>query len=104
MATFQETFEAFLDAFLELEPVAATSIGDHRFDGRWPDLTAGGREERLAFIDRWRATFADLDAGALDTDEGIDRDLLVGELEAMRFNDTELRDDAWDPLAWVYLL
>ena len=37
-------------------------------------------------------------------DEAIDRDLLIGELEAARFAETELREDAWNPLDWVYLL
>jgi uncharacterized protein (DUF885 family) len=104
MATFPETFDAFLEAFLELEPVAATSVGDHRWDGRWPDLTVAGRDARLASIERWHAAFTALDAEALSADDAIDRDLLLGELEEMRFNDTELRDDAWDPLTWVYLL
>ena len=40
----------------------------------------------------------------LTPDEAIDRDLLVGELEAARFAETELREDAWNPLDWVYLL
>ena len=37
-------------------------------------------------------------------DEAIDRDLLIGELEASRFAETELREDAWNPLAWIYLI
>ena len=40
----------------------------------------------------------------LHGDEGIDRDLLIGELEAARFAETELREDTWNPLDWVYLL
>ena len=40
----------------------------------------------------------------LSPDEAIDRDLLVGELEAARFADTELREEAWNPLDWVYLI
>ena len=40
----------------------------------------------------------------LAADEAIDRDLLVGELEATRFAETELREDTWNPLDWVYLL
>ncbi len=104
MSTFSDTFAAFLDAFVELEPVAATSIGDHRHDGRWPDLTPDGRVARLAFIDRWEAGFSSLQAGELSVDEAVDRDLVLGELAAMRFGEVELRDDAWDPLTWVYLL
>ena len=39
-----------------------------------------------------------------DRDEAIDRDLLIGELEATRFAETVLREDAWNPLDWVYLV
>jgi uncharacterized protein (DUF885 family) len=104
MSAFSDTFAAFLDAFVELEPVAATSIGDHRHDGRWPDLTAEGRAARLAFIDRWEAAFSALRNEELTRDETVDRDLVLGELDAMRFGEVDLRDDAWDPLTWVYLL
>jgi uncharacterized protein (DUF885 family) len=104
MPAFPETFQSFLDAFVELEPVAATSIGDHRHDGRWPDLTAEGRRTRLAFIEQWHAAFRALPATDLSSDEAVDRDLVLQELDAMRFSETDLRDDAWDPLTWVYLL
>jgi len=104
MSAFPETFQAFLDAFVQLEPVAATSIGDHRHDGRWPDLTAEGRRARLAFIERWDAAFGAVARTDLSSDEAVDRDLVLQELDEMRFSETELRDDAWDPLTWVYLL
>jgi uncharacterized protein (DUF885 family) len=104
MSTFSETFAAFLDAFVELEPVAATSIGDHRHDGRWPDLSAEGRRRRLAFIETWRGRFEALSAENLTPGEAIDRDLVFQELDEMGFGLTDLRDDAWDPLSWVYLL
>jgi uncharacterized protein (DUF885 family) len=104
MPAFSDAFASFLDAFVALEPVAATSIGDHRNDGRWPDLTEDGRRTRLAFIDAWHATFRGLDPSGLGPDDAVDRDLVLQELEAMRFAETELRDDAWDPLTWVYLL
>jgi uncharacterized protein (DUF885 family) len=104
MSAFPDTFEAFLDAFVELEPVAATSIGDHRYDGRWPDGSPGGRQARLMFIEHWIGVFGAVEEGQLTRDEAVDRDLVLQELDAMRFSETELRDDAWDPLTWVYLL
>ena len=103
MAGFATHLADFLDEYLTLHPVAATAIGDHRFDDRWPDVTEGGRSERLASIDRWLAVFAALGDG-LPADEAIDRDLVVMELEAERFAETELREDTWNPLEWVYLL
>jgi uncharacterized protein (DUF885 family) len=104
MTAFSDTFTAFLDAFVELDPVAATSIGDHRHDGSWPDLSPAGHQDRLAFIDLWRSTFDAMATGELSPDEAIDRDLVIGELGAWRFDETELREDAWNPLEWVYLL
>src|SRR6476646_5206343 len=102
MSHFSTRVEAFLDEYFRLNPTVATTIGEHAHDARWPDLSAAGRAERLAFGDRWLAEFAAMDA--LTVDEAIDRDLLVGELEAARFEDIDVREDAWNPLVWVYLL
>jgi uncharacterized protein (DUF885 family) len=104
MSRFSETFSSFLEAFVEKEPIAATAIGDHRYDGRWPDVSVAGHGARLAFIDEWHATFSALDPSTLTPDDAIDRDLVLGELEGMRFGETELREETWDPLVWVYQL
>src|SRR5262245_21234844 len=104
MSAFNDAFTAFFDAFVELEPIAATAIGDHRHDGRWPDLSEAGRRARLSSVDAWLAMFSALDPGVMTRDEAIDRDIVVGELESLRFSEAELREDAWNPLAWIYLL
>ena len=41
-----------------------------------------GRARAAGFIDRWTATFGALDPATLTADEVIDRDLVLGELEA----------------------
>ncbi|MEO8437077.1 MAG: DUF885 domain-containing protein [Chloroflexota bacterium] len=102
MSDFSARVDAFLVEFFRLNPTFATAIGEHAHDARWPDLTAGGRAERLAFDERWLAELGSM--SGLTPDETIDRDLLVGELEAARFAETELRDDAWNPLDWIYLI
>jgi uncharacterized protein (DUF885 family) len=99
---FRTRTEAFLSEFFALFPTASTSIGEHAYDDRWPDMTAAGRAARVAFADRWLAevrAFTDL-----SPDDAVDRDLLVQQLEAMRFADLDLREEAWNPLEWVYLL
>jgi uncharacterized protein (DUF885 family) len=102
MSDFNDLVEAFLAEFFRLNPTFATAIGEHRYDDRWPDLSVAGRAERAASTERWLAEFAAMTD--LARDEAIDRDLLIGELEAARFADTELREDAWNPLDWVYLV
>ncbi|HKG57967.1 MAG TPA: DUF885 domain-containing protein [Candidatus Limnocylindrales bacterium] len=104
MSAFTDRVDAFLAEFFRLNPLHATAAGLHDHDGRWPDLTRKGREERLAFVDRWATELGALDAASLSSDERIDRDLLRLELDAQRFGDTELREEAWNPLEWVYIL
>ncbi|MFL5650347.1 MAG: DUF885 domain-containing protein [Chloroflexota bacterium] len=102
MATFAETADAFLADAFERDPVFATSIGEHAHDALWPDLSARGRADRLAANERWLTTFREMTD--LSADDAIDRDLLIGELEAAVFAETTLAEDAWNPLAWVYLI
>jgi uncharacterized protein (DUF885 family) len=101
---FGDRVAAFLDEFFTLNPVHATAAGMHAHDGRWPDLSERGRAERIAFVDRWEQMFRDIDPATLSRDDGIDRELLLRELAAQRFGDTELREDTWNPLEWVYLI
>ncbi len=104
MTDFQRNVAVFLDEFAADQPIAATGIGDHRYDGRWPDATDAGRAATTAMVARWLDVFRGMDATSLDADDVIDRDLMVSELEAMRFDLTALQDDRWDPLSWVYVL
>ena len=104
MAVFADRADAFLGDFFRLYPVAATAIGNHDFDGLWPDLTPAGRAGRLAFIDDWTAELQATEDGSLTPDERVDRDLLISELAALRFDEADLREGCWDPLSYVYLL
>ena len=104
MTAFDDLAARFLDDLFAADPVTATMTGDHRFDGRWPDTSDRGRLDRLVLYERWSSAFAALDPASLSPDEAIDRDLVLGELARYRFSEAELREDAWDPLGWVYLI
>ena len=104
MSLFGERVDAFLGEFFRLYPVAATAIGMHEFDGEWPDLTDAGRAVRVGFVDSWTGELAGMADSTLTADERIDRDLLLSELAAARFDEAELREGTWDALGYVYLL
>ena len=104
MTEFASRVDAFFEEYFAREPTDATSAGNHAHDGRWPDVSVAARADRLAFIDGWTATFRGFADEALDVDEQVDRDLLLGALDSYRFNEVELREDAWSPMAWVYLI
>jgi len=104
VTTFDELVHGLFADLFRASPVFATSLGHHDHDGEWPDRTEAGSHALVALLDRWTEAFAALPAGALTADQAVDRDIVLGELAAMRFAETELRGEAWDPLAWVYLL
>jgi uncharacterized protein (DUF885 family) len=104
VSEFATRIDAFYDEYFAREPTDATSAGNHAYDGLWPDVSPAAEPDRLAFIDRWEATFASFGDDVLDIDERVDRDLLLGVLVSYRFNEVELAEDAWSPLAWVYLI
>ena len=102
MPGFDAAFRGFLSDYFRLYPVNATAIGEHGHDGAWPDASEAGRLERVAFTEAWQRAFEEL--SDLSADDAIDRDLILGELASARFAETELREDAWNPLEWVYLI
>jgi uncharacterized protein (DUF885 family) len=104
VTAFNDLVATFLDELFELQPDYATWVGDHRRDGQWPDMSEAGRTARLAFLDRWQAAFVATDPAALSADDRIDRELVVGELDAFRFADAELREETWAPMLWVYVI
>ncbi|MGH2513244.1 MAG: DUF885 domain-containing protein [Candidatus Limnocylindrales bacterium] len=104
MSAFSRQVAAFFADYFRLDPLAATAAGMHDHDQRWPDLSGSGRLARLTAADRWRSTFADMPVADLDRDEAVDRALLLLVLDEIRFEESELRQLAWDPLEWVYLL
>jgi uncharacterized protein (DUF885 family) len=104
VSAFATTVQTFLAEYFALHPLHATEVGMHAHDARWPDLSAAGREARLASSRRWISVLTAIPAAELEPDERIDRDLVVETLEASIFSEERLDELAWDPLAWVYLL
>jgi len=104
MSAFTDDREIFFRECFGLDPLRATAAGMHEHDAEWPDMTEAGRQKRLAFYERWDRRLEGHRDEALAADERIDRDLLRMELSAERFAETTLREDAWDPLYWIYVL
>ncbi len=94
---FVELAAAILDEHLALDPVTATSLGDHRFDDRLP---ATGPDARAAELAVRRSRLAQLDAlpPPAEPAEAVDRQILAHALRRRVFELTELREHAWNPL------
>jgi len=59
-AAFDKIASDFVDRYLELDPTAATELGEHRYDGRWPHIGAEGEKDMRELIGKPRAELARL--------------------------------------------
>jgi uncharacterized protein (DUF885 family) len=87
-----------LARFAALHPVAATATGIHDHDGEWDGFGAAADARVLAWVDEETARLRCIPEGALDQDDLADRDLALATLAGIRFERTEIRTTAWDPL------
>jgi uncharacterized protein (DUF885 family) len=105
-----------LETLLSNEPVLASSRGDHRFDGKWPDVSEEGARrtaelyrakvaELRAFAPALPATLTGAEVDEVGTDHpALDASLLADRLEATAFELTELARMDRDPSALVELI
>src|SRR3954447_4963562 len=99
--SFARALHELLDDLFIVHPTWATQIGYHAFDDRWPDATQAGRDARRAVYTQHRESLRALDDAELSADEQIDRALVVEALDGFEFDETVLREHAWDALSVV---
>ncbi|KAF1691463.1 DUF885 domain-containing protein [Pseudoxanthomonas koreensis] len=96
-AAFADLSRRALDGWLQLSPVSATQIGEHRYDGELDDLSAEGRQKGL---EASRAILAELDAmdvSTLSSENQVDAAILRNQLQYDIWSGETLQSWAWDP-------
>src|SRR5579859_185873 len=89
---------ATLEGLLERQPEWATSVGDHRHDGRLTVGTAGHYEEASRWAGERLAGLAGIDTGRLSAQHNVDAQILANQLARLRFMIDELREHEWNPM------
>jgi uncharacterized protein (DUF885 family) len=95
---FAELAREYLDDRAERHPDRATDLGDHRFDARLPDLSAGALAAERRALDGWAARLAALEAGALTPEHRVDAGMMANGVAWRIFEIDELREQTWNPL------
>ena len=96
-AKFNDLSQRALAGWLQLAPISATQIGEHKYDGEIDDLSAAGRRKSLDFA---RKTLAELDAmdpSKLSRENQVDAAILRNQLQYDLWNSEILQGWAWDP-------
>lgn len=88
---FEKVANHYYQEFLIRNPVIATWLGEHSFDGLLPETGAESVERNLSFLREMRDAFLSLPENELSVDEKIDRDLAIHFAESQLFVDEDLQ-------------
>lgn len=96
-AAFADLSKRALDTWMQLSPVSATQIGDHRYDSELDDLSAAGQQKTLA---AYKALLGELDkteVAKLGRENQVDAAILRNQLQSEIWNAEVLQSGKWDP-------
>ncbi len=96
-AQFAELSKKALDTWMQLSPVSATQIGDHRFDGELGDLSAAGQQKGLEASKALLAELDAIDVAKLGRENQVDAAILRNQLQSDIWNNETLQAWQWDP-------
>jgi len=95
---FETAANHYIQMLLESNPEFATTLGNHRFDGRLTDRSAGAIEAEARAAREHLATLESIDPAKLSEVNAIDYAILKLNLERVLFEAEELREWEWNPL------
>jgi uncharacterized protein (DUF885 family) len=95
---FARLASEYLDDRAERNPVAATRLGDHRFDMRLASRSEAALAAERRALDGWSARLSALEAGALSAEHKVDAAMMADSVAWRSFELDELREDTWNPL------
>ncbi len=96
-AKFADLSKRALDGWLQLSPISATQIGEHKYDGEIDDLSAAGRQKSLDFSKKILAELDAMDASTLSRENQVDAAILRNQLQYDIWGSETLQGWAWDP-------
>jgi len=96
-AAFADLSKRALDGWLQLSPVSATQIGEHRYDAELDDLSATGRQKNLDFSKKILGELDALDVATLSRENQVDAAILRNQLQYDIWTAETLQSWAWDP-------
>ncbi|WP_414611181.1 DUF885 domain-containing protein [Stenotrophomonas pavanii] len=96
-AAFADLSKRALDTWMQLSPISATQIGDHRYDSELDDLSAAGQQKT---VDAYKALLGELDkidVAKLGRENQVDAAILRNQLQSEIWNAEVLQSGKWDP-------
>ena len=102
-ARFAGLSKRWLDGWLQLQPVAATQTGDHRFDDQLEDLSPAGRLKMVEFSKKMLAELDTLAVASLSRENQVDAAILRNQVRYDLWTAQTLQSWASDPQLYSQL-
>lgn len=96
-AAFADLSKRALDTWMQLSPVSATQIGDHRYDSELDDLSAAGQQKTMAAYKALLGELDKIDVAKLGRENQVDAAILRNQLQSEIWNAEVLQSGKWDP-------
>ncbi|HAE40753.1 MAG TPA: hypothetical protein DCG57_19285 [Candidatus Riflebacteria bacterium] len=87
---FKNVSDHFYREFISRNPVTASWMGDHQFDGLLPDVGADAVERNISFLRDMQHNFSSLPENELSIDEKIDREAMLQFIDQQLFWESDL--------------
>ncbi|PWI02495.1 DUF885 domain-containing protein [Stenotrophomonas maltophilia] len=96
-AAFADLSKRALDTWMQLSPISATQIGDHRYDSELDDLSAAGQQKTLAAYKALLGELDKIEVAKLGRENQVDAAILRNQLQSEIWNAEVLQSGKWDP-------
>ncbi|HEL7630487.1 TPA: DUF885 domain-containing protein [Stenotrophomonas maltophilia] len=96
-AAFADLSKRALDTWMQLSPVSATQIGDHRYDSEIDDLSVAGQQKTVAAYKALLGELDRIDVAKLGRENQVDAAILRNQLQSEIWNAEVLQSGKWDP-------
>ncbi|WP_329855713.1 DUF885 domain-containing protein [Stenotrophomonas muris] len=96
-AAFADLSKRALDTWMQLSPVSATQVGDHRYDSELDDLSAAGQQKTVAAYKALLGELDKIEVAKLGRENQVDAAILRNQLQSEIWNAEVLQSGKWDP-------
>lgn len=96
-AAFADLSKRALDTWMQLSPISATQIGDHRYDAEIDDLSTAGQQKMLTAYKGLVADLDRIDVSKLSRENQVDAAILRNQLQSEIWSAEVLQSSKWDP-------
>ncbi len=98
--TFDRIARNVMTTMLSAEPIRATGMGEHAFDGQLPDYTKQARAALANILDDQLTELDAVDDLELEVEDQVDLEILRAAIIRTLFELREVKSVTWNPMVW----